>query len=150
MSLARGGICGAGAESAVYDVGEVVAPDGDGVVGYFGGVPAVGEERSQWRIAPSEPPETRIRCTGCHARAIEGKVSMGPWPLKRGRQDVQLLFCAHAERFTPSWSEYRRLALSGREIRLRAGSHVDPMRALGPDSLLMTRAASCQHVCLYY
>jgi len=30
----------------------------------------VGEERSQWRIAPSEPPETRIGCTGCHARAV--------------------------------------------------------------------------------
>lgn len=31
------------------------------------GVPAVGEERSQWRMAPSEPPETRIGWTGCHA-----------------------------------------------------------------------------------
>ena len=103
-SVARGGICGAGAESAMYDVGEVAAPDDDGAVGYFGGVPAVGEERSQWRIAPSEPPETRIRCTGCNARAVESKVSMTrlALALKRGRQDVQLLFCAYAERPTPS------------------------------------------------
>jgi hypothetical protein len=98
------GICGADAESAVYDVGEVAAPDDDGVVGYFGGVPAVGEERSQWRIAPSDRPETRIGCTGCHARAAEGKGSMTrpALALKRGRQDVQLLFCARAERPTPS------------------------------------------------
>ncbi len=34
------------------------------------GMLAVGEERSQWRIAPSEPPETRMGCTGCHARAV--------------------------------------------------------------------------------
>ena len=34
------------------------------------GVPAVGEDRSQWRMAPSEPPETRMGWTGCHASAI--------------------------------------------------------------------------------
>jgi hypothetical protein len=33
-------------------------------------VPAVGEERSQLRIVPSKPLETRIGCTGCHARAV--------------------------------------------------------------------------------
>jgi hypothetical protein len=64
-------ICGAGAQSAPCDSGEVRAPENDGAVAYLGGVPAVGEERSQWRIAPSEPPETRIRCTECHARAVE-------------------------------------------------------------------------------
>jgi hypothetical protein len=103
-SVARGGICVAGARSAVYDAGEVAAPGSDGAVGYFGGVPAVGEEESQWRIAPSEPPETRIGCTGCHARAVQGKVSMTRLvlALKRGRQDVQLLFCAYAEQSTPS------------------------------------------------
>jgi hypothetical protein len=93
----------AGADGAACDAGEAKAPDDDGAVAYFGGVPVVGEERSQWRIAPSEPLETRIRCTGCHARAVEGKVSttreLAP---KRDRQDVQLLFCAHAERPTPS------------------------------------------------
>jgi hypothetical protein len=75
-SVARGGICGAGAESAavlgdmVCDAGEVVVVAAeDGLVENIG-VPAVGEERSQWRIAPSEPPETRIGCTGCHARAV--------------------------------------------------------------------------------
>lgn len=52
------------------DAGEVdvVAAEEDPVENM--GVPAVGEERSQWRIAPSEPPETSIGCTGCHARAI--------------------------------------------------------------------------------
>ena len=76
-SVARGGICGAGAESAavlgdvVCDAGEVdviAAEEEDENIGV--GVPAVGEERSQWRMAPSEPPETRIGCTGCHTRAV--------------------------------------------------------------------------------
>jgi len=75
-SVARGGICGTGAERAgpACDAGEVVVPavvEDDGAVGKFGaGVPAVGEERSQWRMAPSEPPDTRMGCTGCQARAI--------------------------------------------------------------------------------
>ena len=73
-SVARGGICGAGAESAavlgdvVCDAGEVdvvAAKEEDENIGV--GVPAVGEERSQWRMAPSEPPETRTGCTGCRA-----------------------------------------------------------------------------------
>jgi hypothetical protein len=61
-----------GAESAdmACYAGEVTAADDDGGVGKFGGVPAVGAERSQWRMAPSEPPETRMGCTGCHARAV--------------------------------------------------------------------------------
>ncbi len=72
-NVARGWICGASAESAgaACHVGEVVLANGDGTVGKFGGVPAVGEERSQgtkWTIVPSEPPEMRIRCTGCHDR----------------------------------------------------------------------------------
>jgi hypothetical protein len=41
--------------------GEVVSRD----------VGGEGVERSQWRIEPSEPPETRIGCTGCHATAVE-------------------------------------------------------------------------------
>src|SRR6266851_2953505 len=73
-----GWICGASAESAgaACHAGEVAAANGDGAVGKFGGVPAVGDERSQWTkwtIAPSEPPETRIRCTGCHARLWRAK-----------------------------------------------------------------------------
>jgi hypothetical protein len=76
-SVARGAICGAGAENAavlgdvVCDAGEVdVAVEEEVVENNGVDVPAVGEERSQWRIAPSEPPETRIGCTGCHARAV--------------------------------------------------------------------------------
>ena len=55
-----------GAEKAdgVCDAGEVAAVDDDG------SVPAVGEERSQWGIVLLEPPETRMGCTGCHARAV--------------------------------------------------------------------------------
>ena len=50
--------------------------DDDGAVGKFGvGVPTVGEKRSQWRIAPSEPPETRIGCAGFHVGLLHGKVS---------------------------------------------------------------------------
>ena len=72
-SVARGGICGAGAERAgpACDAGEVAVPgvaDDDGVVG--AGVPAVGEERSQWKMEPSELPGTRTGCMRCHARAI--------------------------------------------------------------------------------
>jgi hypothetical protein len=57
---------------AVCDAGEVdVLAAEEGAVENIGaGVPAVGEERSQWRIAPSEPPETRIGCTGCHASDV--------------------------------------------------------------------------------
>ena len=62
-------VLGAEKADAACDAGEVAAADDDGGVGKFGGVPAVGEEKSQWRIAPSEPPETRMQCTGCHARA---------------------------------------------------------------------------------
>ena len=57
---------------AMCDAGEVdvvAAEEEDENIGV--GVPAVGEERSQWRMAPSEePPETRIGCTECHARAV--------------------------------------------------------------------------------
>jgi hypothetical protein len=59
-------------EDVVCDAEEIdaVAAEEE-VVGNIGvSVPAVGEERSQLRIAPSEPPETRIGCMGCHARAV--------------------------------------------------------------------------------
>jgi hypothetical protein len=73
--VARGGIWGAGTvrPSVVGEVdAEVWEGEGVGVVteGLGVGVQAVGEERSQWRMAPSEPPETRIGWTGCHANAI--------------------------------------------------------------------------------
>ena len=68
------------------DAGEVelVAVEDDAVENIGVGVPGAGEERSQWRIAPSEPPETRIGCTGCHARAFVGYVSpmRQPWGKK--------------------------------------------------------------------
>ena len=32
------------------------------------------DERSQWRIEPSEPPDTSIGCTGCHVTATLRKV----------------------------------------------------------------------------
>ena len=62
----------------VCDTGEVdvVAVEEEAVENIGVGVPAVGEDRSQWRIAPSEPPETRIGCTGCHARAVWFKGNM--------------------------------------------------------------------------
>jgi hypothetical protein len=47
----------------------VLVADDVGNVGEVG-VPGVGEERSQWRMAPSEPPETRMGWTGCHANAV--------------------------------------------------------------------------------
>jgi len=139
-SIARGEICGAGAESAVYDAGEVAAPDDDGAVGCFGGVPAVGEEKSQWGIAPSETPETRIRCTGHHARAVEGKVSTTrpALALKRGRQDVQLLFCATSiERILKTRTIWSRDSFAS---RFPCGPHASA-------SIVFSRAASCQHIC---
>jgi hypothetical protein len=56
----------------VCDAGEVdmVAAEEEAGEKFGVGVPAVGEERSQQRRAPSEPPGTRIGCTGCHARAV--------------------------------------------------------------------------------
>jgi len=69
---------GDGAEMAgpACDTGEVAVlglVGDDGSVGITGaGVPGVGEERSQWVMEPSEPPDRRMGCTGCHAtsRAI--------------------------------------------------------------------------------
>lgn len=63
----------------VCDAGEVdaVTAEEEPVENIGAGVPAVGEERSQWRIAPSEPPETRIGCTGCHARAVVTRQILG-------------------------------------------------------------------------
>ncbi len=79
-SVARGGTCGAGAESAAEDAIALLlllpwdwSWECGAVVGGKVGVPAVGEERSQWRMAPSEPPETRIGWTGCHASAVLGE-----------------------------------------------------------------------------
>jgi hypothetical protein len=34
-----------------------------------------GPPRSQWSTAPSEPPDTRIGCMGCHVTAIDGQLS---------------------------------------------------------------------------
>ena len=70
-SVARGGICGAGAESAAMlgdvvcdtgDVDVVAAEEVDENIGV--GVPAVGEERSQWRMAT-------FRATGDEDRVHE-------------------------------------------------------------------------------
>jgi hypothetical protein len=72
--VARGGIWGAGAVGpgvfgdAVWEVEEVLVVEAVGSVGV--GILAAGEERSQWRMAPSEPPETRMGWTGCHANAV--------------------------------------------------------------------------------
>jgi hypothetical protein len=103
-SVARGGTWGAGAENAAGPVvllvllvvlvllwvceRVVVGPEGK-----FGmGVPAVGEERSQWRMAPSEPPETRIGWTGCHASAVFGLLSwIGRVGGKRNVQQTSFL-----------------------------------------------------------
>jgi hypothetical protein len=64
--LREGGFVVLGAEKAdgACDAGEVAVVDDDG------GVPAVGEERSQWGIALLELPEMRMGCTGCHARTV--------------------------------------------------------------------------------
>jgi len=53
---------------AVLVVEEVVREEvvnGDEEVGRT----SSGVERSQWRIDPSDPPEVRRGCTGCHAMA---------------------------------------------------------------------------------
>jgi hypothetical protein len=51
-----------------YDAGEVEAVAEESRI--LGSVLLSG--RSQRRIAPSEPLETRIGCTGCHDRAVFG------------------------------------------------------------------------------
>ena len=67
----RGGC--ADSTGVVCCTGEVVAVvvDSNGVGRKMRvGVPTVGEKRPQWRTVPSEPPEERIRCTGCHTKAV--------------------------------------------------------------------------------
>jgi hypothetical protein len=68
-------ICSGGAESggAACDAGEIVAVGNDETIGKIGGVPAVCEEKTRWRITPSEPSETRtggtgVPCQGCEAK----------------------------------------------------------------------------------
>ncbi len=73
-ALAR--ICGGGAESVgtACDAGAVAAAGNDEAIGKIGGVPAVGEEKTRWRITPSGPSETRTGGTGCHAKAVRQSV----------------------------------------------------------------------------
>ena len=85
MGRALGVICGSsgGAEraGAAYDAGEVAEAGDDEAIGKLEGASAVGEGRTQWRIAPS-PSESRTGCTGCRARAVRQSVndvsSIGP------------------------------------------------------------------------
>jgi hypothetical protein len=94
--VARGGIWGAGAVSTpgVVEEGEVEVWEVEGVeVVAEELVPGVGEERSQWRMAPSEPPETRMGWTGCHANAVYEELKGGwvqaIWNVEREGRDVQ-------------------------------------------------------------
>jgi hypothetical protein len=59
-----------------------------------------GVERSQCRIEPSDPPETKIGCTGCQATAI----IVCQWRLVRDRRETHtahffLVAFEHAELF---------------------------------------------------
>jgi len=103
----------AGARSAVYDAGEVAAPDNDGAVGYFGGVPAVGEKRPQWRAVPSELPKARMRCTGCHTKA--GVNDASGLRHERVRQDTQQTSFLCSRRTTHSFIQIS----NTRTVRLR-------------------------------
>jgi len=62
-----------------------------------GGVGA--DDRSQWRIEPSDPPETRIGWTGCHAT------------------EQTSFFCDHGELVILSLRGYQRLEGSDLEMR---------------------------------
>ena len=135
-SVARGGICGAGVVGpgvvgeGVWEEEEVVV--GAVVVGNGGaGVPGVGEERSQWRMAPSEPPETRMGWTGCHANAVYGICQAIRALCSNDGTYSKLLFCDRAGRLILSLIGYRIHGLSGHAKRSQANSHAEPMRGPG-------------------
>ena len=119
----------------VCDAGEVelVAVEDDAVENIGVGVPGAGEERSQWRIAPSEPPETRIGCTGCHARAVSRLRVADALVLGQENKDStysKLPSCALGGRPILSCSECRRLVQFGHVMRLRASFHAEPTREI--------------------
>ena len=113
---ARGGICGAGAESAAVpgdvacDAGdvEVVAVEDEAFENIGVGVPAIGKERPQWSIAPSEPPETTVGCMGCNDCAMLGPfvgTASGHQVLARiekGRHTENFFLSVYGGRATPS------------------------------------------------
>lgn len=76
------------------DVGESV----DGEVAMEAG--GEGVERSQCRIEPSEPPETKIGCTGCQATAMNSY----QWTVANDRREMHtahffLMALEHTEFF---------------------------------------------------
>jgi hypothetical protein len=80
-SVARGEICGAGAENAVYDVGEVAALGDDGEVGFFEGVPAVGEIPVEDRLFGATRGEDRVHRVprqGCRRQSVNDASGLGP------------------------------------------------------------------------
>jgi hypothetical protein len=117
--VARGGIWGTGAMGP----GDVLRDDGvfgDEVVamvlvtddvgnGGEVGVPGVGEERSQWRMAPSEPPETKMGWTGCHANAVyeerKGGWVQAIWNVEWEGRDIQQTSFLCPRRMTHSFIE---------------------------------------------
>ena len=79
-SLARGGICGASAESAVYDAGEVEAPGDDDEVGFFGGVP-VGEIPVEDRLFGATRDDDRVHRLPrqeCRRQSVNDASGLGP------------------------------------------------------------------------
>ena len=79
-SVARGEICGVGAESAVYDAGEVAAPGDDDEVGFFGGVPAVGEipvEDRLFGVARDEDRVHRAPRQDCRRQSVNDESGLG-------------------------------------------------------------------------
>jgi hypothetical protein len=77
----REGICGAGAESAMYDAGEVAAPGDDDEVGFFGGVPAVGEIPVEDRLFGATRDEDRVHRVprqGCRRQSVNDASGLGP------------------------------------------------------------------------
>jgi hypothetical protein len=105
-SVARGEICGAGDESAAV-LGDVVCDAGkveavaveDEAVGI--GVPGVGEEKSQWRIAPSESPRRGSGARGAMLGLFVGN-DIRSWQAKKRKTHTKLLFCVHGGQPAPS------------------------------------------------
>jgi len=122
---------GADSTGVVCRAGKVVAVvvDGNGVGRKMRvGVPTVGEKRPQWRTVPSEPPEARIRCTGCHTKAgVNDASGLGH---ERVRQDTQQTSFLCSRRTTHSFIQVSNTPPSGCEMRLQGGSHLRPIRTL--------------------
>ena len=75
------------------------------------------EERSQWRIDPSDPPETRTGWNGCHVTAARSK-----------RSNFCVNFCPRAGEYTTRTADFFFVASEG--LNFSHGSNIEDPNGL--------------------